>query len=235
MGVAMVISRFWVFLLSLMFFTTSQAEEQFQSLDSIYAIVKETIARNMSPSAEYEINVLPLDTQLKLQNCPKPLEVFKANEQMKAGRASIGVRCSADKKWSVFVSAVIKVYESVIVLTRPVQRGELITGQHLSIEKKDISNTRGDFVTGLEQVENKEAARNMPVGTVLGLKSVIVPPLIKRKDKVIISSGQTDFSIQMSGTAMMEGSKDQVIKVKNDSSGRIIAGTVIAAGMVFVK
>jgi len=235
MGVAMVISRFWVFLLSLMFFTTSQAEEQFQSLDSIYAIVKETIARNMSPSAEYEINVHPLDTQLKLQNCPKPLEVFKANEQMKAGRASIGVRCSADKKWSVFVSAVIKVYESVIVLTRPVQRGELITGQHLSIEKKDISNTRGDFVTGLEQVENKEAARNMPAGTVLGLKSVIVPPLIKRKDKVIISSGQTDFSIQMSGTAMMEGSKDQVIKVKNDSSGRIIAGTVIAAGMVFVK
>jgi flagellar basal body P-ring formation protein FlgA len=231
----MVISRYWFFLLGLMFFTTSQAEEQFQSLDSIYAIVKETIARNMSPSAEYEINVLPVDTQLKLQNCSKPLEVFKANEQMKGERASIGVRCSADKKWSIFVSAVIKVYESVIVLTRPVQRGELITGQYLALEKKDISNTRGDFATGLEQVENKEAARNMPAGTVLGLKSVIVPPLIKRKDKVIISSGQTDFSIQMSGTAMMEGSKDQVIKVKNDSSGRIIAGTVIAAGMVFVK
>jgi flagellar basal body P-ring formation protein FlgA len=231
----MIKSRLSVFALGMVFFTPSHAGGQFQSLDAIYAFVKETIAKNMSPSAEYEITVLPIDEQLKLQECTKTLEVFKANEQMKAGRVSIGVRCNAEKKWSIFVSAVIKVYESVIVLTRPVQRGELITGEYLAVEKKDISNARGDFVTEFNQVANKEAARNMPAGAILGLKSVVVPPLIKRKDKVIISTGQADFSIQMSGTAMMEGAKGQLIKVKNDSSGRIISGTVIEPGIVFVK
>jgi flagellar basal body P-ring formation protein FlgA len=39
----------------------------------------------------------------------------------------------------------------------------------------------------------------------------------------------------MSGIAMMDGIKGQVIKVKNESSGRIISGTVLESGVVLVK
>lgn len=232
----MIINRVVVLALGLAFFTPGHTDEKFQSLDSIYAFVKETIAQNMESSAEYEINVLPLDNQLQLPECTKPLEVFKVADLIKPGRTSIGVRCSAEKKWSIFASAVIKVYESVIVLTRPVQRGEIISQQHLAIEKRDVSSTRGDFVTAIELVENKEAARNMPVGAILGARSVVEPPLVKRKDKIIISSGQdAGFSIRMSGTALMDGAKGQVIRVKNEGSGRVISGTVIEPGVVLVK
>lgn len=215
---------------------SSSAEEKFQALDSIYGFVKETIEKNISStSGEYEINVLPLDDQLKLAECTQPLEALKTSNMIKAGRVSIGVHCSGEKKWSIFVSAVIKAYETVIVLTRPLQRGEIITRGHLSLEKMDVSNARGEFVTQFDQVENKEAARNMPTGAILGLRGVVVPPLIKRKDKVVISSGQTGVSVQMSGTALMDGTAGQVIRVKNDSSGRVISGTVIEAGVVMVK
>lgn len=231
----MIKNRILILLLSLSAMTTGHAEDKLQPLDSIYALVKETITQHMGPSVEYEITVLPLDNRLQLHECLKPLEAFKANETMKAGRTSIGIRCSGDKKWSVFVSAIIKIYENVIVLTQPVQRGEMITEQHLTFERKEVSGSRGDFVTRLEQVSNKEAARNMPTGYILGLKSVVEPPLVKRKDKIIISAGQGDFSIKMSGTALMDGALGQVIKVKNDSSGRVISGTVVEAGMVLVK
>jgi flagellar basal body P-ring formation protein FlgA len=231
----MIKSQFFILMLSLVSITSGHAEEKLQPLDSIYAFVKETIAQHMGPSAEFEISVLPLDNQLRLYECPKPLEAFKANESVKAGRTSIGVRCNAEKKWSVFVSAVIKVYEDVIVLTQPVQRGEVITGGHLAIEKKEVSSMRGEFATALGQVANKAAVRNMPSGTILSLRSIIEPPLIKRKDKITISAGEPDFSIQMGGTALMDGTKGQVIKVKNDSSGRTISGTVIEPGMVMVK
>jgi flagellar basal body P-ring formation protein FlgA len=229
-------NRFFVLLLGLMVAISSPAEEKLQALDSIYGFVKETIEKNISStSGEYEINVLPLDDQLKLAECTQPLEALKTSNLIKAGRVSIGVHCSGEKKWSIFVSAVIKSYESVIVLTRPVQRGEVITRGHLSLEKMDVSNTRGDFATQFDQVEDKEAARNMPTGAILGLKSVVVPPLVKRKDKVIISSGQTGVSVQMSGTALMDGTKGQVIRVKNDGSGRIISGIVVEPGVVLVK
>lgn len=227
--------RHILFGLVLLICTPAQAEDKFQTLDSIYGFVKETIENNMKISGETEITVLPLDDQLKLAECTVPLEAYKTNNLIKAGRVSIGVHCNGDKKWSLFVSALIKAYEAVIVLTRPVQRGEIVTRQHLAIEKKDISSTKGDYVTAFEQVENKQVARNLPAGAILGARSVVEPAMIKRKDKVIIRTGQAAFSIEMSGIAMMDGVKGQTIRVKNESSGRIITGTVLEAGVVLVK
>lgn len=147
----MIKNRFVILALSLVFFTPCHAEQKFQSHDSIYALVKETIARNINTSAEYEISVFPLDSQLKLPECTEPLEVFKATELIKAGRASIGVRCNAEKKWSIFASAVIKAYETVIVLSRPVQRGEIITTQHLAVEKGTYPNSGGILLLNLSR------------------------------------------------------------------------------------
>ena len=216
-------------------FTPGHAEQKFQSLDSIYELVKDTVARNINTSAEYEISVLPLDSQLKLPEFTEPLEAFTTTESIKAGRTSIGIRCNAEKKWSIFTSAVIKVYETVIVLSRSVQRGEIITRQHLATEKRDVSKFRGDFITQVEQVENKQAARYTQAGTILGLRSFIEPRLIKRGDKIIISAIQPAFAIRMNGVAMMDGTKSQLIRIKNENSGRIINATVIEPGLVSVK
>ncbi|MDD1626460.1 MAG: flagellar basal body P-ring formation protein FlgA, partial [Methylococcaceae bacterium] len=191
--------------------------------------------RNINTSAEYEISVLPLDSQLKLPECTEPLEAFTTTDSIKAGRTSIGIRCNAEKKWSIFTSAVIKVYETVIVLSRSVQRGEIITRQHLATEKRDVSKFRGDFITQVEQVENKQAARYTQAGTILGLRSFIEPRLIKRGDKIIISAIQPAFAIRMNGVAMMDGTKSQLIRIKNENSGRIINATVIEPGLVSVK
>jgi flagella basal body P-ring formation protein FlgA len=229
-------TKFLILALGFVLWAPAQADDKFQTLASIYGFVKETIENSMDPAGEHEISVLPLDTKLNLAECTKPLEALKANNLIKAGRVSIGVHCGGGKKWTVFVSAVIKVYAPVIVLTRPVQRGEIITRNSLSLERMDISNTRGDYATGFEQVENKEAARNLPSGAIIGLKSIVEPPLIRRKDKVIVSSGgDSGFAVQMSGTALMDGAKGQVIRVKNESSGRVVSGTVIEAGVVLVK
>jgi flagella basal body P-ring formation protein FlgA len=234
-GISMIKNSLIILALAIVFFTPSHAEQKFQSHDSIYELVKDTVARNINTSAEYEISVLPLDSQLKLPECTEALEAFTAADSIKAGRTSIGVRCNAEKKWSISTSAVIKIYESVIVLSRPVERGDLITSQHLAIEKRDVSKLRGDFVTQTEQVENKQATRYLPAGAILGLKSVTEPRVIKRGDKVIISTTQPAFAIRMNGAAMMDGSKGQRIKVKNENSGRIISATVIEAGLVAVK
>jgi flagella basal body P-ring formation protein FlgA len=231
----MIKNSFVILALALVFFTPGHAEQKFQSHDSIYELVKDAVTRNINTSGEYEISVLPLDSLLKLPECTEPLEAFTTTDLIKAGRTSIGVRCNGEKKWSIFTSAVIKIYENVIVLSRPVQRGEIITRQHLAIEKKDVSKLRGDFVTQAEQIENKQAARYIQTGAIPGLRSFIEPKLIKRGDKIIISTIQPAFSIRMSGVAMMDGSKDQLIRIKNENSGRIISATVIEAGLVSVK
>lgn len=221
-----------IWLLVWVLFTPGHAEQKFQSHESIYALVKDTVAKTIN-AADYEVSVMPLDSQLKLPECPEPL--VATTEAIKAGRTSIGIRCNADKKWSIFTSAVITVYENVIVLTRPVQRGDIITRQDLASEKRDVSKLRGDFVTQAEQVENKQAARQMPEGSIVAMKGFIEQKLIKRGDSVIISSTQPAFAIRMNGIALMDGSQGQRIRVKNENSGRVISATVVKAGWVSVN
>jgi flagella basal body P-ring formation protein FlgA len=215
--------------------TSGHAAEPFQSHESIYGLVNDHIAQHINTEAEYEVELLPLDNLLQLPACTESLETFTTADAIKPGRNSIGVRCNADKKWSIFVAAVIKVYQRILVLTQAVQRDEIITRGHLSFEKRDVSRLNENFVTQPEQIENKQALRHMPAGAVLNVKNFVEPKLIKRGDKVIISATQPSFDIRMNGQAMMDGIKGQLIRVKNQNSGRIIRATVIEPGRVSVN
>jgi flagellar basal body P-ring formation protein FlgA len=211
----------------------AQQEQALQSHESIYAAVTDYVAQRIG-SNDYETSLAPLDSLLKLSACPTPLEVFTINDLIRPGRNSIGVRCNSANKWSLYVSALIKTYESVLVLTKPVQRGETITRLHLSSERRDVSSLRGDYITQIEQVESKQVVRPMQNGTILSTRNIAEPKLIKRGDKIIISSARSSFAIRMNGTAMMDGVKGQSIRIKNQSSGRIINARVIESGLASV-
>ncbi len=211
------------------------AEPGSQSHEAINDAVKAYIAQNINFPGEYEASLIPLDERLNLPQCPEPLDVFTTTDVIKAGRMTIGVRCNSEKKWSIFTSAVIKTYQMVVVLTRPIQRGEIVTRQHLAIEKREVTNLREDFVTEIEQAENKQAARQLDAQSIVSLKNLVEPKLVKRGDRVVISTAKADFSIRMNGIAMMDGVQGQLIKVKNQNSGRIINATVIEPGLVSVN
>jgi flagella basal body P-ring formation protein FlgA len=231
----MIKNTFLILALAFTFFTAAHAEQGSQPHESIAEAVKGYIAQNINLPGEYEINLTPLDSRLNLPQCPDPLEVFTTTDVIKAGRTTVGVRCNTGKKWSIFTSAIIKTYQMVVVLSHPIQRGEIITRQHLAIEKRDVSNLREDFATQTEQIENKQATRQLDTGTILSLRNLTDPKLIKRGDKVVISTTKTGISIRMSGLAMMDGTKGQLIKIKNQNSGRIINATVIEPGLVSVN
>ena len=215
--------------------STAYAEQGSQSHESIAGAINSFIAQNINLPGEYEVSLTPLDSRLNLPQCAEPLEAYTTNGLIKAGRMTIGVRCNTEKKWSIFTSAIIKTYQMVVVLSQPIQRGETFTRQHLAIEKREVSNLREDFVTQIEQIENKQATRQLNTGAVISLRNLVEPKLIKRGDKVVISTTKPDFSIRMSGVAMMDGVKGQLIKVKNQNSGRVLNATVIEPGLVSVN
>jgi len=221
--------------LTLIASAAAYAEQGSQSHESIAEAVRGFIAQNINLPGEYEVSLTPLDSRLNLPQCAEPLEAFTSNGLIKAGRMTVGVRCNVEKKWSIFTSAIIKTYQMVVVLSQPIQRGEIFTRQHLAIEKREVSNLRDDFVTQIEQVENKQATRQLNTGTIISPKNLVEPKMVKRGDKVVISTAKPEFSIRMNGIAMMDGTKGQLITVKNQNSGRIINATVIEPGLVSVN
>lgn len=214
---------------------SAEAEQGFQSHASIYQTVKNTLDDKMGGESDYRIEMVPLDSRLQLPECTKPLEGYTLTDIAKAGRVSVGVRCAMEKKWSIFVSALIKVYADVLVLSQPLQRGDIITRDKFFSEHQEVTKLRGDFFIEPASVENKQAARPLAVGTVLGARNVSEPLQIKKGDRVMIRSQQSGLAITMGGVAMMDGVKGQRIRVKNQNSGRIINATVEEAGWVSVK
>ena len=221
--------------LALLLMNPVNAQDSLQSHEIIYETVKDFIEQNINAAYEYEISVIPIDNLLSLPECVEPLEAYTTSELTKAagGRVAVGVRCNhTGSKWSIFVTAVIKFYQEVPVLIQAVHRGDMITRQHFTFEKREISRLGEECAVQAEQLENKQATRFLPAGAILGPRAVAEPTLIKRGEKIIISSSQPGFSVRMNGLAMMDGARGQKIRIKNESSGRIISATVIEPGMV---
>jgi flagella basal body P-ring formation protein FlgA len=225
-----------IFALTLISMSPVNAEQVLQSHESIYETVMDFIEQNINTLYENEVNIVPIDNLLALSACVEPLEAYTTSDLSKisGGRVAVGIRCNSGNKWSIFVSAVIKFYREVPVLTQPVHRGDIITRQHFTFERKEITRLNEEFATRPEQLENKQATRFLPAGVILSSRTVAEPMLIKRGEKIVISSGQNGFNVRMNGLAMMDGSKGQKIRIKNESSGRVISGVVVESGIVSV-
>ncbi|GAB4272779.1 MAG: flagellar basal body P-ring formation chaperone FlgA [Methylomicrobium sp.] len=214
----------------------SYATATYQAHESIYRTVTEFISDNVNASEEdYEIHVSSLDDRLKLPECAHELTAFTAHhERLKSGRFSVGVRCAGPQTWTIFVTGKLQIFENVLVLNQPVRRGQMLTRQMLSLDKRDRSKLRGGHFNDPDWVENKQATRSLPAGTVLNYSNIKDAVLIKRGEKIMISASSPEFHVRMPGQALMDGIKGQSIRVKNESSGRTIAATVIEPGLVSV-
>ncbi|MGR9046452.1 MAG: flagellar basal body P-ring formation chaperone FlgA [Gammaproteobacteria bacterium] len=211
------------------------ADAPYQPHSDIYQAVTDYITRNIGPDSEYEISIAPLDSRLKLPECPDDLEAFTpGNQTLRAGRLSIGVRCVKTAPWSIYSSVTLKLYAHVVVLKQPARRGQILTQRHLTIEKRDTATLRNGYIKRLELIENKQVVRHLAAGTALHEGLIAEPTLVKRGDKIIISATAPSYDIRMQGVALMNGIKGQSIKVKNVSSGRTIAAKVIKPGLVSV-
>lgn len=225
-----------VFIFSWLTLTIGEARAtNYQDHAAIYQAVTDFLKSHVKPSSSYEFNITPLDNRLQLPACGGNLQAFNPHHQpIRAGRLSIGVRCSDAGMWSIFTSVQLKVFARVLVLTQPVLPGQMLTRQLLSTEKRDTAELGFGYFTGMAAVENKQATRYLAAGTVLHDGLVTEPMVIKRGEKIVISAVTPSYDIRMPGIALMDGAKGQSIEVKNISSGRTVSAKVVKQGLVSV-
>lgn len=222
-----------IFALALLITNAPHAEPQWQSHESIYEAVKNYVAHNINTTAEYEINLVPLMAQVKLPLCAEPIRASTPN-LLKAGRTAVNVRCNVGKTWAIFVSATITPFENIVVLTQPLQRNEKITERHITLARRDVSTLHENYLTQFDAVLHKQVTRNLAAGAILMQKDLIEPKLVKRGDRVTITAEKSGIGISMNGIAQSDGSRGQMIRVKNQNSERVINATIIDVGKVSV-
>lgn len=175
----------------------------------------------------------PIGSTNSIAPCPAQIKVSGGNTG-RLSRQQLTLECAGQtlKGWPVKVSSDMQVFLPVIVSSAVINRGETISAAQLQLQETEISRAKRGFYHRLDQVAGMGAKRRIRPNQILSPDLIDQPQLIKRGDKLKITANRDGITASMPGEALENGSKDEVIRVKNLSSGKTIEAKVLATGVV---
>lgn len=125
-------------------------------------------------------------------------------------------------------------FYQVVVVTRDVSRGEVLTASDLQIEEREVRGTMRD-AGQIEDFVGLRAVRTLGAGTVLTPQAVEVVPTIERGAQVWIVAATNSIHVSVQGTARSNGNVGDIIPVENSSSRQIVYGEIVDEETVMVN
>lgn len=184
------------------------------------------------PHERIDISVSNLDKRLRLASCTEPVEFINQDPSGLGGNISVKAQCNNGKAWSVHVPAQVTIYREIAIAGRDIMRGEVINHAHLTTNLVNVSSIRQAFLPEAEAVLGKEAKRNISKGEPFRTALLDAPTAVRRGELVTLESLAGSIKVSSAGTAMADGRVGQKIRVRNNSSERVISGVVISQGLV---
>lgn len=186
--------------------------------------------RASHPGLRLEPEWQKVDPRLKLAPCSH-LPTAKQSGNRVVGRSSVRLSCAAPA-WSLNVGVSVKGYRRLVVTQAPLERGELLQASALALEEREINDNSGGHFDSVTSLEGYTARRSIPRGKVLTRMMLEAPKLVRKGQVVVIEAGTDAFSVRTDGTALTDGGLGDIIKVKNNQSGRVVEGAVAGEGRV---
>lgn len=207
-----------------------------QDIESIRKAVRQFLqVETLRQGKKSEIKVSRLDPRLRLARCDRKLEAFFPNHARKIGNLSVGVRCEGVKTWTIYVPVRIGVLDKVVVASRALPRGRVITASDIQLETRDLATLSGGYLLKSREVMGQSLRRPLMIGAVITPTSIKPARAIRRGEKVTILAGRKGIEVRMSGVALADGAPGDLVRVRNILSKKIIQGIVTKYGEVRVR
>jgi len=228
--------RIYLYILVIWFLLTNSVwAEEHQSHESIRLAVEQFVLDEAENSQDIESSVNKLDARLKLHLCENPLNTFWPPGSRKHGSTSVGVACEDGKPWKIYVPVKIAEFREVVVVSRPLLRGDTLQEGDIEMQRRDISRLGQRFLNDYSEFLGYRVRQAASVGKVLQASMLSIPELVKRGEKVTLLASGGGIEIRMVGEALSNGGKGAVIRVRNINSKRIVEGEVVSRGVVQVR
>lgn len=229
-----------LWLLALILFALPAASDGQQTSEQhINLAIQQYLEALMRPTAQSEgwqrmritHTSTPLGSSRQVAHCGQ-LPIVSGGSSTDTSRQRLTLTCADQPGWSLNVNTEVQILLSVLVTTRVINRGEVITLADLKRQEIDINKAPRGFYHRPDQVTGMGAKRRIRANQVLSPTLIALPLAVKRGDKVKIVATQDGISASMSGEAISNAAEGEVIRVKNLSSGKTIDAKVIAPGVV---
>ncbi len=180
----------------------------------------------------YKLEIFIPPAVANAQACPQAPEMGEKGEAAGGvNRMTFNVVCPA-ANWQFMVTVKPQIYVPVVMAQGDIARGELLTADNLVMKKFNVSNGRDACITDINGLVGMTAKRNISPSRPVTMAMLQMPVLVKRDQPVMMVSDSGNIQIQTQGTALKDGRKGEAIRVRNDSSQRIVTATVSDAGVV---
>ncbi|MCG3203052.1 MAG: hypothetical protein NFCOHLIN_02970 [Gammaproteobacteria bacterium] len=214
----------------------AQQQQAVQPLESIRAAAQETVEQSLlagnDAASAASLVVGQLDPRLRLPACPAPLEGFVPDSMQGRTNVTVGVRCTGTTPWTVYVPVRVSAPRPVVVLTRPVPRGATLTALDIDVELRETGGLGSGYFEDPAAVLGKVLTRPGSPGQVVVPTLVTGAVAVQRGQHVTLTANSGGILVRMEGTALADGGIGDRLKVKNNSSARVVEGTVLPDGSV---
>jgi flagella basal body P-ring formation protein FlgA len=218
--------------------TSVAGAEQAQPLQSIESAVKEFLRSERIGDATVAVTVRAMDSRLRLPACASGLDANWSPGSHMLGRVTVKISCTTPKPWQVHVQATVSRESTVWVLSRAVQRGDVLSAEMLeqqviTLGLENSHNSRsGAPVQSISTWLGYEFSRATGPGRLLTENMLVPRKLVSRGEEVRIQHRSNGLRLQTSGIALSDGTLDQRVQVRNKNSGKIIDAIVVSRGKV---
>ncbi|BBO79817.1 hypothetical protein DSCO28_03830 [Desulfosarcina ovata subsp. sediminis] len=134
----------------------------------------------------------------------------------------------------IWVDTSISVMTDVVTVVRPLGKRQTVNSEDLALERRDLKDLPADTVRRIEDALGNRTTRMIYPNTVLEADMIDTPALVRRGDIVKIIARSANMTITATGKVKQQGGMDDMVRVMNTDSNRVITARVTGPGVVEV-
>jgi len=177
--------------------------------------------------------VTPIDARLSLAACPA-LDFFLPAGARLWGQTAVGVRCTTEPSWSLFVTAYLTVTGNYLVVARPVSQGQTVAESDLTLRSGDLTQLPASVLSEPAQALGKTVAVTLSAGQPLTRDMLRAPLILQQGQSVLLQSSGSGFMVTAQGKALNNAYEGQVAQVRT-ASGLTVSGLARPGGIVEIR
>lgn len=197
----------------------AKTQDHAQIRDTVSAFVRE---QTQAIPGKITIQVSEIDRRTQLPACPS-LEAFMAPGTQLNGNSSVGVRCTAQHNWSLFVPVNVKISITMLIANKMLLQGQTLRAEDLGSLSSDTlqSGTLSDPAQAIGKVMKYSLA----AGQILRLDMLRSPYTVKQGQSVQLKVVESGFRVSSEGQALANAAEGDTTTART-TSGKIVSGVV---------
>lgn len=177
------------------------------------------------------VTATPLDPRLVIQPCENQLQA-NIPENITSRNVNVKITCDGSIPWNIYVPVKVETKIPVVVATHSIDKGSILTEENISLSYLPALKVRGEVITDITTVVGAKAKRNISRGKAISRKHTC---LVCKGDNVTIEAAGQLLSIKTSGTSISYGHIGDKVRIRNDSSGKLVSGIVTGLNKVTIN